>query len=132
MSTIAEIREAIATAVGTIDGLRSSPYALDTVNPPQAMVLRRQFEYDQVQEPDHYDGMFVVRVIGGRTAERSAQIYLDGLVEPGDGVHGAIEADSTLGGVVDDCHVVRATEVEGFLIGEVEYLAVDFELEVIV
>lgn len=129
--TIAAIRQGIADALGTIDGLRVNAYGVDQIHPPHAIVLRRDINYDQVQQTGTYDGVFVVRVFAARTAEVAAQEFLDALVDPS-GVHDVIDDDPTLGGAVTDCHVRTAAETESVVVGDVEYLAVDFELDVVV
>lgn len=132
--TIAAIRAGIAEALDTIDGLRVSAYMVDSVAPPMAVVIRRRVEYGVVQEAQPYDGVFAVRVYAQRIAEKAAQQFLDALVEPtGSGsVKAALESDPTLGGVVDSVEVLSADEVALAVVGDVEYLAIDFELRVLV
>lgn len=129
--TVATIRAGIAAALDTIAGLRVSAYVVDQVNPPHAMVMRREFTYDTVQQTGTYDGVFVVRVFASRTAEKAAQVFLDGLVDP-TGVKAAVEADPTLGGAVSDCWVRSVAEIVSVTVGDIDYLAIDFELRVTV
>jgi hypothetical protein len=131
--TIATVRSALAGALGGITGLRATAYPIDQVNPPHAMELRRRLEYDVAQQTGVYDGVFVVRVFHSRTAEKAAQVFLDDLCEP----TGALSVKATLedsdvwtAAGVSYVNVKAAEEQELVIVGDVEYLAVDFELVV--
>lgn len=132
--TIAAVRAAIATKLDTIAGLKVSAYEVDSVVPPHAQVMRRELEYDKVQQTGTYDGVFVVRVFSSRTAEKASLVFLDGLCEPtgASSVKGVLEADATLGGAVSDCWVRAVSEPQPVEVGGVEMMAVDFDLLLVI
>lgn len=68
-----------------------------------------------------------------RGQDRSATDLLDYfLADIGDlSVYAAVDADSTLGGVVDDARVVDARDWGVFTFGEISYLGVVFSVEVL-
>jgi hypothetical protein len=79
---------------------------------------------------DEYN--FVVTVIVGRVGERSAQRLLDSYVSPvaPSSVKLAIESDKTLGGKCDSLRVTDMRNYGSLVIGEVTYLAAEFNVVV--
>lgn len=134
MADIAAIQTAIATALGTISGLRTQTEERDSATPPTAIIgLPSSVTYDFAfgRGADTYT--FDIRVVTGRAAERAAQVLLAGYVS-GTGsssIKAALESDPTLGGVIDSCRVQSANGIGIYQFGEIEYLGVNVTLEVI-
>ena len=77
MALITELRTAIATNLGTITGLRTSPEMPDNPNPPIALVRPTSVDYNQAFAKGMTLYRFSVVVVVGRVAEKTAQRSLD-------------------------------------------------------
>jgi hypothetical protein len=130
--SITLIREALATNLATISGLRTSADVPDLPNPPIAIVALRSVTYDGAFNKGMTTYNFAVTVIVGRAAERVAQSRLDAYISTGaSSVKSAVESDSTLGGNAYDCRVVSMDSVGSLSISDTTYLAADFTVTVI-
>jgi hypothetical protein len=137
VATITEVREAIAAAVETIDGLRAVSYVADQVNPPVAHVYRKgPIVYDEVQHgPGEYAAdtlTFGVQVYASRTSDRVGQDLLDGYAEQtGDtSIKETVESDAALTALVDWALVTDVGPVEVVTIGAIDYYREDFTVQV--
>jgi hypothetical protein len=130
--SISLIRQALATNLATITGLRTAAEVPDLPNPPIAIVALRSVTYDQAFNKGMTTYNFAVTVIVGRAAEREAQRRLDAYISTGaSSVKSAVESDSTLGGYAYDCRVVSMDSVGSLSISDTTYLAADFTVTVI-
>jgi hypothetical protein len=132
MASIAEIRDGIAQNLSTITGLRTTTTIPDNPQPPVAVIQPSSINYDRAfaRGLDEYN--FVVTVIVGRASERQAQRALD-LYCGGTGassVKTAIESNRTLTGLIQDLRVTAMRNYGTITLGEVIYLAVEFDLVV--
>lgn len=138
MSDIPTLRTAVATAVATISGLRTSAKVPDQISPPIAVVYRKDITYDlNFAQPGSDSGTtyaFGVVVYGGRAAERSTQDYLDNLCEStgSTSIKSAIESNAALHALCNWALVRSAGETQVSTIGQVDYLSVEFTVEVAV
>lgn len=110
-ATALEVRTAIATALRVIPGLQASPYMLANPTPPAAHVLRGDILYDQAMQGGTHIWTMRVQVFVSLVSDIGGQMLLDEYLSP-DGarsVKAAVEADRTLGGIVDDLHVTTAS-----------------------
>lgn len=129
--SIAAIRDGIATNVATISGLRVSKEIPDNPNPPIAVIMLNSVSYDGAMHRGLVTYSFVITIIVGRVAEREAQRKLDGYISTGSGsLKAAVESDKTLGGSAYDVRVSEMTNVGAVSLGEVNYLAADFAVQV--
>jgi hypothetical protein len=73
---------------------------------------------------------FSITVVVQRASERTAQEKLDGYVayDGAQSVRRALEADRTLGGVVQDLIVTGATNITNIDANDTLYLTVDFQM----
>lgn len=130
--SISLIRQALATNLATISGLRTAAEVPDLPNPPIAIVALRSVTYDGAFNKGMTNYNFAVTVIVGRAAEREAQRRLDAYISTGaTSIKGAVESDSTLGGNAFDCRVVSMDSVGSLSISDTTYLAADFTVAVI-
>ncbi len=132
MATIADIRTGIATNLATISGLRTTETVPDNPQPPTAIIQPTSIDFDKTfaRGLDQYN--FVVTLIVGRASERWAQKLLDSYCA-GSGagsVKAAIESNRTLSGQIQDLRVTAMRNYGTITIGEVIYLAAEFDLVV--
>lgn len=129
--SIATIRDGLAANIATISGLRVAKEIPDNPNPPIAVIMLNNVSYDGAFKRGLVTYNFVVTIIVGRTAEREAQRKLDGYISTGSGsFKTAVESDKTLSGSAYDVRVSEMTNVGTVSLGEVNYLAADFAVQV--
>lgn len=132
MASITDLKAGLATRLATISGLRTTTDQPDTITPPIAIVNLASVGYDvtSLRGLDTYN--FVISVIVGRVGERSAQRLLDSYVSStgSASVKLAVELDKTLGGKCDTLRVSEMRNYGQIVIGEVTYLAAEFNVVV--
>jgi hypothetical protein len=132
VASITNLKAGLATRLATISGLRTTTDQPDTVTPPIAIVNLSSVNYDtsNARGLDTYN--FVISVIVGRVGERSAQRLLDSYVSStgSASVKLAVELDRTLGGKCDTLRVSEMRNYGQIVIGEVTYLAAEFNVAV--
>jgi len=131
MADLSAIRQALADKMGNVYGLRSSATMPDAPRPPQAVILPDRIEYDLDMSRGADMFFFLVTVIVGRADDRAAQNNLDRFVSGTDSIKAAIEADMTLGGVVNFARVTEMTNYRQINVGDTIYLGAEFEVEVV-
>ncbi len=111
---MAQIRTALAaaleTALPTTDG-QTSDIQLENPSPPTLQVVGvEEVQYDEAMARGLDEFTLVVQGIAGTPFDRTAQTLLDTWKTGfgGTSVKAAIEADLTLGGIVQDVRVTRA------------------------
>jgi hypothetical protein len=132
MASITDLRAGLATNLGTITGLRTTTETPDTISPPIAIINVQNVNYDRAFQRGLDEYNFVITVIVGRVGERSAQRLLDSYVSPvaPSSVKLAIELDKTLGGKCDTLRVTDMRNYGSLVIGEITYLAAEFNVVV--
>jgi hypothetical protein len=132
MASITDLRAGLATRLGTISGLRTTTETPDTISPPIAIINVSNVNYDRAFQRGLDEYNFVITVIVGRVGERSAQRLLDSYVSPvaPSSVKLAIELDRTLGGKCDSLRVTDMRNYGSLVIGEITYLAAEFNVVV--
>lgn len=105
--TVAQIRSGLQTRLATITDLQVMPYALSNPSPPAAYIFPAETQYDQTFNRGTDLWTFTVQIVVSAQVDTGSQIQLDAFLAPsGSGsVKTAIEADKTLGGVVQTLHV---------------------------
>jgi hypothetical protein len=127
MATLSAIRAGLATNLRTISGLRVYEEIPDNPQPPSAVVVLNNIEYNQ-----DFGGSakynFAVQVIVGRAAERAAQRYLDLYSDPtgASSVKAGVESNRTMSGVVLDTYLESMPNIGTVTINDQLYLAADF------
>ena len=130
-ATITQVKTGLAARLATITGLRTYAYQPDQLNAPMAYSNLNTITYHRT-----FGGMteqeYTVTVIVARATERTAEASVDGFTayDGTTSVRAAIEADRTLGGVVDDLIVESATGIQSVSANDTEYLSVDFVVRV--
>lgn len=133
MATIKQIRQGLATNLGTIPGLRTSYFVPDNPNPPIAIIYPPSITYDQTfgRGLDKYD--FSITVLVAKLEDRISQDLIDTFCAPtGTGsVKRAIESDRSLGDTVSDLRVTNMTGVTPTNIADGQlYLTATWAVEV--
>jgi hypothetical protein len=131
MPTVSEIRTALATKAANVSGLRTFAYQPDDPHPPVAFPTLDRIEYDLNAHRGADTYFFVITVIVGRANDRAAQNNLDKYLVGAGSVKKALEADRTLGGVVNTCRVTEARNYVAVNVGDTTYLQVELEVEVV-
>lgn len=133
MTTVWEVREALANAVTDGCGLRCQFYVPDQMVAPIAVVSRRAFDPRYVFSEAKAAYQFTVTVYVDRTADRTAQKTLDDYCElSGSGSVIAAIQDGDLWSVdVDYAQVTQVGEVVAVAVSESQFLAVALDVEVV-
>ena len=133
MASIAELRDAIATNLGTIAGLRTSAFIPDNPNPPIAIVQFDRVTYHQDFRNGMAEYMFVVQVVVGRQDERTAQRNLDAYSSStgSSSILLAVESDRTLNNKAFDCIVTELSSYGPVSINDTVYLGAEFQVRVL-
>ena len=127
MTSITSIRNALATNLATISGLRTASTIPDNPMPPQAIVMLENVDYDNAFQNGLVTYQFRVSVLVARADERSAQDKLNAYASTGaGGIKNAIESDKTLGGNAFDVNVSTMTNIGTVSLGgDVAMLSAD-------
>ena len=133
MTTTADVREALAIAASYC-GREVKPYAQDTVVAGSGYVMRREFDPRYVFGQTKVPYPFMVRFFFARTSELSAQQDIDTLCDiAGDGSFLAAvqNGDNWPSDLVDYASVTNVGDITETTLGGVDYLTVDFDIEVV-
>jgi len=133
-TTILDVMTGIEERLATIDGLRTAYYMAEQINPPQAVV--------GVPPVDNYRttfgrGQFMIMpqvyVFVSAALDKVGQAALAEFANPvgARSIPAAIEADRTLGGVVQECVVDSFRPLGWEEVGAIGYYGGVFDLRVI-
>jgi hypothetical protein len=122
----------MGTALEAIPNLRVREFIPPLVTPPMAVVNPSNIEYDLNARRGLTRFTFTVTMFVVKADDRAAQKRIDPFVATSgvQSVKAALEADRTLGGVVDTLRVQSVANYAASDANDVDYLAVDFEVEV--
>lgn len=132
MTTTADIAVGLAAAITDHTGLRAFDYLPAAPPTPCAVVgvdLIRFHDTAQLGNPTH---RMVVTVLVRQTSDRAAQQTLYAHMAPSGqlSIREAIEADTTLNGVVDTLVVEEVRNMRQVSIGDGGFLAIDYAVRV--
>ena len=133
-----EIRQALATQLATIDGLRTAGFMPDKVTVPQAIVGEVEIDFDLTMHRgcDKYE--FKIRVYASRADDKAGQKKLDSYLA-GSGatsIKAALEAgrgapgQPALNGAASDLHVTGVAGYGVYEVAGVLYLGAEFTVDV--
>ena len=108
---VAAVRTAMATALSVIPDVQVNAYALSQPTPPGLQILPPGVQYDRAMHRGLDEWVFIVQGFVAFTTDTGSQVSLDLMCAPSgaSSVKAALEADKTLGGVVQSCHVLEQT-----------------------
>jgi hypothetical protein len=95
------------------------------------MVLPDGIDYDLNANRGADTFTFIVSLLVGRADDRAAQRNIDVYVVGPNSVKAAIEQDRTLGGAANTCRVTQMRNYGQVSVGDLVYLGVEFEVEVV-
>ena len=129
---VGAIRDAVASNLSSITGLRTSGDVPDNPNPPIAVVFLDQVDYDEAFRGGMTTFMLKVMVLVSRADDRTAQRKLNQYISPdGDrSIKKAVESDRSLGGLVQTLRLTAMTSLGSTMVSEQEYMAVEFSVAV--
>lgn len=135
MASIKALRQAIATNVATISGLRTASSIPEVINPPIAVIYPAgaPVEFHLASNNSTNQFNFEIMIIVGRADARNAQDELDQYISTTGAKSAllAIELDRTLGGLAFDCVARRVSSYGSTEINNIEYLAATIQVDVI-
>ena len=134
MASLTSIRNGIATNLGNISSLSVYGYVPDSIEPPTAVVgVVESIDYDSTMArgSDTYNIPILLYV--SRVDAQDSQETLDGyLASTGaSSVKAQVESDLTLNGSAQSVRVVEADNYGVYTVNDIDYLGVEFGVEVI-
>lgn len=132
--TIEQVMLGIETRLKTISGLRVTEYAADQINPPHAIVGVPPIpEYRTTMGRGYFTIEPTVTVLVSAALDRAGQLKLASYanVTGASSIPAAIEADRTLGGVVDECWVLSFEPLGMEDVGLIGYYGGVFQLRTV-
>ena len=129
--TITEMREALATVIDTVPGIRGAPAWPERPNPPVAIVAGPDVDYNEDTQSDRYT--FAVIVLVSDSVTRAATLLLDSFLAGAgaSSIRAALEADDTLGGVVQYLVVTAIRDYGTQVVQSTEYLGATLMVEAV-
>lgn len=138
VSSLADIRTALAARIAAGTGLRVLPEARDQISPPVAVILPGQplVTYGQTMDGTYTVRLRILIVISDAPPNEKVQRALDAYLgigassSSGSSVAGAIMADPTLGGTVHFCEPIQAGNYGRISYNDVIYFGARVEVEI--
>jgi hypothetical protein len=132
MATIGEIRTALGTKLSTISGVHVRDFLPDQIVDPLITITPTSINYHGAMQGGLIEVEFRVLVVVSRVSERVAQTRLDAFASysGASSVRAAIEADPSLGGVVEYAQVVGTTDIATADLNGAVYLVMDYTVAV--
>lgn len=129
--SVADARAALAAAVDSIDGLRCPDgYIRNSVNPPEAMVdYTVRYDMTFARGADGHE--FKIKVFDKMTDERSAQKRFDRLRDGNDTASIKYAVDNYATVAYDYARVTEASDITVATVAGVDYLMVEWTVEVV-
>jgi len=134
MANLTNIRTEIANNLGAISSLTVFRFVPDFIEPPTAVIgVFESIEYDTAMQrgADKYE--IPVYLYVGRVDAQDSQDTLDGFCAStgSDSVKAQIESDTSLNGQAQSVRVTSAGNYGVYNINNIDYLGVEFIVEVI-
>ena len=134
MATLTGIRQGIGTALESITSLTVKDYVPDSIEPPTAVVgVVENIVYDSTMARGSDTYTIPIFLYVSRVDAQDSQETLDAYLAPtgSSSIKQAVESDTSLGGVCDSVRVVEADNYGVYNINNINYLGVEFEVEII-
>lgn len=131
-ASVSSVLTGLKNRLSTISGLRCYDYQPDEVRPPIAFPMITSIDYHSSFGNGECVFHASIQVICGRVSDRAAQALLDGFAS-NDGpssIRGALEGDTTLGGIVDTLSTQTSANIGSMKAGEADFLT--FQTDVII
>ena len=134
MATLTGIRQGIGTALESITSLTVKDYVPDSKEPPTAVVgVVENIVYDSTMARGSDTYTIPIFLYVSRVDAQDSQETLDAYLAPtgSSSIKQAVESDTSLGGACDSVRVVEADNYGVYNINNINYLGVEFEVEII-
>ena len=134
MASLTSIRSGIATNLGNISSIVVFGFVPDSIEPPTAVVgVVDNIEYDSTMQRGADAYTITIYLYVSRVDAQDSQETLDSyLASSGaNSVKAQVESDVTLGGVASSVRVVEADNYGVYTVNNIDYLGVEFSVEVI-
>lgn len=131
-ATVSAVATAIKTQLATISNLRTFDYQPEQLNPPVAFPILNSINYHRAFQGGDVEMNWSIVVVVGRYLDRVAHTNLDGYLSYSGttSIRAALEADKTLGGVVQTCVLDSAMEIDTLTVGDADFLQIQLSLRV--
>lgn len=131
-ATVSQVATGIRNRLATISGLRVFNYQPEQVNPPIGFPVLNQIRYHGAYSGGMVEMDWSIVVVTGRWLDRTAHTALDGYLSysGATSIRAAIEADKTLGGIVDTVVVPTGANISSMSANDAEFLRVEMALTV--
>ena len=131
-ATVSQVATGIRNRLATISGLRVFNYQPEQVNPPIGFPVLNQIRYHGAYSGGMVEMDWSIVVVTGRWLDRTAHTALDGYLSysGATSIRAAIEADKTLGGIVDTLVVPTGANISSMSQNDAEFLRVEMALTV--
>lgn len=132
MASVTAVLDAVAAKVATVSGLRVFSFAPDAIVPPTAVVEIERVEYDSNFVRGCDEMTVRISVFVSRADDRVGLAKLKSFMggSGASSIKTAIEADPTLGGVVETLNVDSVDAIGARQVGDTWYFACDYNLRV--
>ena len=134
MATLTGIRQGIGTALESITSLTVKDYVPDSIEPPTAVVgVVENIVYDSTMARGSDTYTIPIFLYVSRVDAQDSQETLDAYLAPtgSSSIKQAVESDTSLGGACDSVRVVEADNYGVYNINNINYIGVEFEVEII-
>ena len=134
MASLTSIRNGIGTNLGNISSLSVYNYVPDSIEPPTAVVgVVQSVDYDSTLSRGADTYTIPILLYVSRVDAQDSQETLDGyLASSGaSSIKAQVESDETLDGSAQSCRVVEADNYGVYNVNNIDYLGVEFTVEVI-
>lgn len=131
-ASVSSVATGLATALGTVTGLRTYNYQPEQLNPPIAYPVLNSINYHRAMQGGDVVMDWTVSIIVGRYIDRTAVALLDDFLSfsGSKSIRAAIEADRTLGGVCQTLIVGSAADISSLSSADAEFLQIQFSVQV--
>ena len=129
-ATVSQVADGIKVRLATVSGLRTFSYQPEQLNPPVAFPVLESVEYHRAFGGGDVQMRWQIFVIVGRYLDRVAHSNLDGFLSfsGATSLRAAIEADRTLGGVVNTLVLDSGMSVGSLTVAEADFLQIQCSL----
>lgn len=131
-ASVSAVAAALMASLSDVPDLRTKNYQPENILPPIAYPVLQSVTYHRAFHGGDVVMEWNVSVIAGRWTDRTAHALLDSYLsyDGASSIRAALEADVTLGGVVQTMIVQNSTNISSLSQGEQEFLEITFQVTV--
>lgn len=132
MASVTAVLDAVAAKVATVSGIRAFSYAPDAIVPPTAVVEIDRIEYDSDFVRGCDEMTVRISVFVSRADDRVGLAKLKSFMggSGASSIKTVIEADPTLGGVVETLNVDSVDAIGANQVGDTWYYSCEYHVRV--